>query len=72
MLEALLDRRVEEHKRGFLMAGIVAAAVYNSNPFREKGAKVFEAVDFVPGYQKRDAVQGPREQAVMLRAIFKA
>lgn len=34
-------------ERGDLQAGIVAAAVINSNPYRKKGAKVVKASDFV-------------------------
>jgi hypothetical protein len=69
MFEALLARRQEEHKRGFVLAGIVAAAVYNANPFREKGAKVVSPLDFVPDYEAKQApVQTAAEQMTALKA----
>jgi hypothetical protein len=46
--DALLSRKWESEKRSFLRAGIVAAAIYNANPFRDKNAKAVNPLDFVP------------------------
>jgi hypothetical protein len=45
--EALLDRSIEEQRRAQICAGIVAAAVFNANPFRGKHAKAVKPLEFV-------------------------
>ena len=47
--DALLMRRYEEHKRACYYAGLVAASVYNANPYRDRAAKAVSPVDFMPG-----------------------
>lgn len=32
-----------------LRVGLIAASMYNANPFREKGSRLMEAEDFIAG-----------------------
>jgi hypothetical protein len=61
--DALLERRIEEQNRAQLNAGIVAAAIVNSNPYREKGARVIDPIEWVPDYKRRKK-EAQREQTV--------
>jgi hypothetical protein len=45
--EALLDRAIESQRRQQINAGIVAAAVFNANPFRAKNSRGVSPLDFV-------------------------
>jgi len=67
--DALLTRKGEEHKRNCYYAGLVAASVYNANPFREKNSKEVSPLDFMPGERpiKRQTVQ--EAVAAMTRAF---
>ena len=53
-LDELLSRKWEGEKREFLRSGIVAAAIYNANPFRDKNAKAVNPLDFVPDDKPKD------------------
>ena len=58
--EALLARRSAQYNRERLNAGIVAAAIYNANPFRGENSKNVLPIDFVPELkEKYDKYQGP-------------
>jgi hypothetical protein len=60
MFEALLDRKMASNNREKLNAGIVAASIYNANPFRGEDAKVASPLDFVPELRdKQEQYQGP-------------
>lgn len=73
MFDALLKRKQEATKRGFLYAGIVAAAIYNANPFRGAGAKLVNPLDFVPDYDRKPAPAQTREQQLaIMRSIGEA
>ena len=68
--DALLDRKREQDKLAFLQTGMVAAAIYNANPFRGQGAKAVDPLDFVPGYQKQNRQQTVDEQVQTLTRIM--
>jgi hypothetical protein len=51
--DALLERRIEEQNRAQFNAGLVAAAIVNAAPFREKGSEPVDPIDFVPDYARR-------------------
>lgn len=55
-------------------AATVAAAVYNANPFREKGSDPVDPVDFVPAYRRRrEEARRPQtldEQIAVLTAVM--
>jgi hypothetical protein len=44
----MLTRKQAAHKRACFYSGIVAAAVYNANPYRSKNAEPVSPVDFMP------------------------
>jgi len=69
-LEKLLLRRRDSIKREFLMAGIVAAAFYNANPFRYKNSRTVSPLEFVPGENPQE--QSPKEQYAILAGIVAA
>jgi len=68
MFDALLTRKQEHHKRACYYSGIVAAAIYNANPFRSKNAEPVSPVDFIPGERKRQSLA---EQVKAVTAAFK-
>jgi hypothetical protein len=70
--EALLDRKTEERNRAQLNAGIVAAAMYNANPFREKGSAAANPLDFVPDYREKSKQVGQtlEEQIAILTKVM--
>jgi len=68
--DGLLERKREQDKLAFLQAGIVAASIYNANPFRGQGAKAVDPLDFVPGYQKQTRQQTVAEQVQALTRIM--
>lgn len=70
LLDALLNRQVEREKREYLRAGIVAAAIYNANPFRGKNSKAVSPLDFVPSFGEVQKKAGIREQVQALTEIF--
>jgi hypothetical protein len=45
--ESLLDRAIESQRRQQICAGIVAAAVFNANPFRGKNSHSVSPLDFI-------------------------
>jgi hypothetical protein len=57
-----------------LCAGIVAAAVYNANPFRKAGAKMANPGDFAPERKRLreepGEAQTEEQQIAILTAIF--
>lgn len=56
----------------YLRSGIIAAAIFNANPFRQKGSKVFSPEDFMPkepGSVKPKS-QSIEEQKAVLKGIF--
>lgn len=70
--QALLDRAEVEHKRAFLCSGIVAASIYNANPFRGKDAQAVDPREFIPGYKspKDVMVQDWKEQVRIFSSIM--
>jgi hypothetical protein len=48
LFDALLDRHLEAHRRRMLYAGVVAAEIWNANPFGSADRKAISALDFVP------------------------
>jgi len=52
------------------MAGIVAAAFYNANPFRDKNSRTVSPLEFVPGENPQE--QSPKEQYAILAGIVAA
>ena len=75
MFEALLERRREEQRTDFIVAGVVAAAIYNANPFRGKDAKAVGPLDFVPEYLKGkgsgEKRQSIRQQVAVLAGMLR-
>jgi hypothetical protein len=58
-----------------LCAGTVAAAVFNANPFREKGSQLISPLDFIPAArppveEKRDQRQSLEDQIRILTSAF--
>ncbi len=72
MLDALLDRHLEAHRGRMMAAGTVAAAVYNAAPFRERGARLVEPMDFVPKRptEEKTDEQSLDEQISILTAVM--
>lgn len=48
-LDALLDRHKQALRHDALCAGIVAAVIVNSNPYRDPNAQTMSPADFVGG-----------------------
>lgn len=46
LLEAIRERRETEQRAENMRAGLIAAAVYNNNPRRKRGAKPVRPSDF--------------------------
>jgi hypothetical protein len=51
-----------------LCAGTIAAAVFNANPFREKGSEAVSPLVFVPDYRAKFKAEERREQQQSLDA----
>lgn len=69
--EALLDRKMEEHRRSMLCAGVVASTVANSAPFGDPKRKAISPMDFVPEYKRRapEEPQSIEEQIAIMKSI---
>jgi hypothetical protein len=71
MFDSLLLRKCEAEKRAYLRAGIIAASIFNANPFRGKDARPVDPLDFVPGGKPAEPrAQTAQEQARVLTEIF--
>jgi hypothetical protein len=73
LFEELLDRHLEEHRRRMLYAGVVAAEIWNANPYRGENAKYISPLDFVPDSTRLAAKAKPQtlaEQIAVLTQIF--
>jgi len=46
-IEAVLRQKTAQVRAANMRAGLIAAAVYNNNPYRRKGSRVFRAADFL-------------------------
>jgi hypothetical protein len=69
---ALLDRRGARERLAQYRAGLVAAAIYNANPFRDSKAKPVSPLDFLPPAERR-AIERPQsieEQIEILTAVM--
>jgi hypothetical protein len=68
----LLDRRAARERLAHYRAGIVAAAIYNANPFRDSKAKAVSPLDFLAPAERR-AFERPQtidEQIEVLTAVM--
>jgi hypothetical protein len=68
--DALFRRKQEAERRAFLRSGIIAAAIYNANPFRGQDAKPVSPLEFVPG-ERPESRQTLAEQIAAVTAAFK-
>lgn len=71
--DVLLDRHLAGRRHEQLLAGSVAAAVYNANPFRSADAKTLTPVDFFPSLDSAPHETRPQtleEQIAILTAVM--
>jgi hypothetical protein len=64
-----LTRRTKEQRHALLCAGIVAAAVFNGNPFRDRNAPVVSPEDFIAD-PDRDREPTEEEKLEEFKAFF--
>lgn len=73
--QALMDvhNEQEDARRKFAdyRAGVVAAVVVNSNPYRKQGAKALEPASFFPNLGPAQRHQTPEEMHVAMQMIAK-
>ncbi len=70
MYDLLTERSLEQHRREMLYAGVVAAELWNTNPYRERGSKPVSALDFVPMEKKETPPQTLEEQIRILASVM--
>jgi hypothetical protein len=73
LFDALLDRHIEAHRRQMLYAGVIAAELWNTSPYRGENAEHVSPLDYVPDLteKKKDkTIQTIDQQIEILTAIM--